>query len=172
MDQHLWFGDLFAVVWVVFPFVPVVVPAPCVAVVFRQVRSHVPQRRLIVVEVVVKVEQTRINGAVGLQHGNIGELDVGRYIVFPNSLNHPISDQDMSVVDDIRFTGHGNNTPFEHVGSRVSVVVESIASNHVLSEGMRSPITPSRRGWRHFGDVAIGALEVGGVPPRIFARVG
>ena len=63
----------------------------------------------------MKVEQTWINRPVGLDHGHIGELDVGRHIVFPNSLNHAILDQDMSVVDDVGFTGHGNNSALEHV---------------------------------------------------------
>ena len=71
MDEHLRFRHLFAVVWMVFPFVSVVVSSPLVSVVFREVRRHVPQRCLIVVEMVVKVKKPGVNGTVCLVDGYV-----------------------------------------------------------------------------------------------------
>ena len=143
MDQHLRFGDLFTVIGVVFPFVSVVVAAPSISIVLRKVRAHVPKRCLVVVKVVVQIKQTWINRAVGFEHRHVGQLNVGRYIVFPNRFNHAVFDQDMAFIDDISLAGHGYDTSLQHVGAGVNIVVESIATNHVLShavdEGVVAP---------------------------------
>ena len=172
VNQHLRFGNLFAVVRVVFPFVAVVVAAPLVSVVLGEVRGHVPQGRLVVVQVIVKVEQARINRAVGFQHGHVGQLDVGRDFVFPDSLDHPVLHQNVAFVDDVSLAGHGHNSAFQHVGAFMDVVVQSVAAHHVLGHGVGFPVAPARCGRVDFGNRTVEGLDVGGVPPRVLSGIG
>ena len=143
MHEHLWLGDLFAVVWMIFPFVAVVVAAPCVSIVLGKVRCHVPERCLVVVKVIVQVEQPGVDGPVGFKNGYIRKLNVGRDLVFPHGFNHPVFDQNMPFVDDVGLTRHGHNSALQHVGAFVDVVVEAVASYHVLRNRIGRIIAPS-----------------------------
>ena len=171
MNQHLGFCDLLAVVGVIFPFVAVVVAPPCIAVVLGQVGGHVPERRLVVVKVVVQVKHAGVNRSVRLQYRHVGQLDVRGYIVFPNGLNHAVLDEDVAFVDDICLAGHGHDSTLEHIRTRVDVIVESVAANHVLGDAVTGVITPAWRGRTDLGDRTIGGFDVGFVPPRVLSRV-
>ena len=122
-------------------------------------------------EVVVKVKHARVDGAVGLNDGNVGELNVGRNLVFPDGFDDPVFDQHMTFVDDVGLTGHGNDTALEDVGSLVHVVVQPVAANHVLCHSVGRIVAPSGCWGFDFRDGAVERLDVRGVPPRIFSPV-
>ena len=172
MNEHLGLGDVFAVVRVIFPLVAVVVAAPSVSIVFRQVRCHVPERRLIVVEVVVKVEHAGVNGAVGLDDGHVGQLDVSGHVVLPHRFDHPVLHQKMPLVHDVGFSGHGHDASLQHVSTGMHVVVESVTTDHVLGGGVVFTFAPSGRGRLDFRNRSVGGLHVGEVPPGVLGRVG
>ena len=169
MNQHLGFGDLLAVVGVVFPFVAVVVAAPCIAVVLGQVGGHVPERRLVVVKVVVQVKHAGVDRSVRLQNRHVRQLNVRGNIVFPDGLNHAVLNEDVAFVDDICLAGHGHDSTLEHIRTRVDIIVESVAANHVLGDAVGGVITPARRGRADLGDRTIGGFDVGFVPPRVLS---
>ena len=155
----------------VLPFVAIVVATPSVAVVFREVGSHVPERGLVVVQVVVEVKHPGVDGAVGLNDGNVRQLDVGWDLAFPDGFDHAVLDQHVTLVDDVGFAGHGDDAPFQNVGAFVHVIVQAVAANHVLSDRITRIVAPAGRGGLDFRDGSVEGFDVGRVPPRVFSPV-
>ena len=172
VHQHLWFRDLFAIIRMVLPFVAVVVAAPFISVLCRKVGVHIPKRGLVVVQMVVEVNKTGIDGPVGFNHRNIGQLYVTGDLVSPNSLDEAILNQNVSFVDDRCFSSHWHNTALQDICAFVDVVAEAVAADHVLCDGVGVTSTPAWRRRIHFGDGSVFCLHVRRVPPRIFTGIG
>ncbi len=156
----------------ILPFVPVVVAPPGVALLGREMGLHVPQRGLVVVEVVVQVDQTGVNRCVGVNHMNVGQLHIRWNVVFPHGLNHAVFDQEVSFVDHVSLAGHRHQTSFQDIGPGVNVIGHPVATDHVLGDRKGGAVSPTGGRGCDLLDGAVEVFDIGRVPPRILARVG
>ena len=120
VKQHLWFGDKVAVVRVILPLVSVLVTAPLVG--RGHVVLHWPDGRGVVVEVVVQVEQTRIDGGVRVVHGHAFKRQIAWCISVPNLDDDAVLDEDGAVVVDGAGIVHRDHAAGQHVGARMEVI--------------------------------------------------
>ena len=74
----------------------------------------VPQWNVIVVHVVVRIDQSRVDGSIGFDYRNTGQVNIlWNVIATPYCCNLAISNKYMSFIDDIRNAVHCNDAPFE-----------------------------------------------------------
>ncbi len=125
VKQHLWFGDKVAVVRVILPLVTVLVTAPFVG--RGHVVLHWPHGRSVVVEVVVQVEQTWVDGGVRVVHGHAFEGQVAGSVTVPHFDDDAVLDEDGAVVVDGAGIVHRDHASGQHVGARMDVVQGGVA---------------------------------------------
>ena len=99
---------------------------PLVAVVVDIV-SEIPQWNRVVVNVIVHVDESRVNRPPAVNLWNTPDVRSWRLSVFPDCLNHAILDEHVAPVEYRVFRVHGDHPALEDVLAFVDVVAHCVA---------------------------------------------
>ena len=110
-------SDAWAVVPVIAPLATVGVATFSRFLVFVEVYFKIPQWNVIVMHVVVKVNEARVDGSVGFDDWNIGQVNAAWDCssIRPYAADHAISDHDIALVENVVFSIHGDNASLQEV---------------------------------------------------------
>ena len=127
---------------------------------------------MVVMHVIVRIDKARVNGSVCINNWNVSKINIGRNCIAPNRFYHSISNEDISFVDNIRFTVHSYNSALEDHRIDPSAIADSEAANHVLCGCEKFTLSKSWCWRTDFPNRTIFKRDVGISVPRIFSWVG
>ena len=155
-------SDAWPVIVIVAPLATVCVAAFSGFLIVIEVDFKVPQRNVVVMHVVVEVNQTGVDGALGFNHWDIGQIhtawDGGSS--GPNAGNFSIADHDVALVQDVALTIHCDHSTFEQESVAGCRFWDVVASNDVHCGGRICASRPPSGCRRHLRKGAVVVFDV------------
>ena len=110
-------GNAWTVIPIIAPLATVGIAALSGFLVFIEMNFEIPQWDVVVMHVVVKVDEARIDGSIGFDDWYVGQIYAAwnGSCIRPDASDHAISNHDIALVKDVVFSVHGDDASFQKV---------------------------------------------------------